>query len=100
MSIGVAPKYDAIPFNCQSPKANSAALPQLRKDGSTYTKLPTKVCLRSRSASPLSLLKLNGSLVVLVNEVSATSEIACPQVYAAWNARRFVKRRLSHNCSA
>ena len=54
---------------------------------------------RSRSASPLSRLKLNGSLVEFVNDVSETSEIACPQVYATWNARRLLKRRLSHNCN-
>ena len=34
MSIGVAPKYEAIPFNCQLPSVNSAALPHSRNDGS------------------------------------------------------------------
>jgi hypothetical protein len=43
MSIGVAPKYEAIAFNCQSPSKYSAALPQLLNDGRTYTTLPTKV---------------------------------------------------------
>src|SRR5690348_2939710 len=97
MSMGVAPKYDVIAFNCHSPRKRSAVWPQRFTLGNTYTTLPTNVWRRSRSASPLSERKLNGSLVVLVNEVRATSEIAWPQVYAAWNASRLLNRRLSHN---